>query len=322
MAEPSTFFQTTLTFVTDTFGTGMFDRVTNFISIIAPIFEVCFGIFLLLWVLNFWANGSFTEMGIDFVKKCIAWSLIIVLVVNADQYMKIAKLIYDLDADMLTAFTGKPYDGNLLDITLDGFNDINDKIWAQYKSYGIKGKIAYAIQFFAETTMLHFFGGIFLIICFASYIVHKLLLVLTLLIGPLFIGLGLFPATRSYLTSWINQCATLTLTTLFIGLVGEFQLAYLDKIRPTPDSWDISDVSLFNLSLFLGTILFSIIIWNVPNLASAIVGGGAVGGGANFAKGMATGSVATAVKGGKGARKGWKAAVGRLRKKSVSDGEK
>lgn len=322
MAEPSTFFQTTLTFMTDTFGTGMLDKVANFISVIAPIFEVCFGIFLLLWVLNFWANGSFTEMGIDFVKKCIAWSLIIVLIVNADQYMKVAKLIYDLDADILAAFTGKPYDGNLLDITLDGFNKIDDDIWTLYGTYGIKGKIAYAFQFGTQTLCLHIFGGIFLVVCFASYIIHKLLLILTLLIGPLMIGLGLFPATRSYLTSWINQCATLTLTTVFIGLIGEFQLAYLEKIKPTPDSWDISDLALFNVSLLLGTFLFSLIIWNVPNLASAIIGGGAVGGGANFAKGMATGGVAAAIKGGKGARKGWKAAVGRLRKKSVSDGEK
>lgn len=45
MAEPSTFFQTTLTFVTDTFGSGMLDKVANFITGIAPIFEICFGIF-------------------------------------------------------------------------------------------------------------------------------------------------------------------------------------------------------------------------------------------------------------------------------------
>ena len=297
MAEKSTFFQTTLTFVTDTFGITMLDKVGNFMSGIAPIFEICFGIFLLLWVFHFWANGSFTEMGIDFIKKCIAWSFIIALAVNIDTYMKVAKLIYDLDADVVGLFSGKPYDGNVLDIVMDDFNKIQEDTNEVFKAYNPLQKAGHAFQYVSQWIALHFFGGIFLIICFASYLMHKLLLVLSLLVGPLFIGFGLFQNTRQYMLNWINQCAGLILTTVFIGLVGEFQIAYLDKIKPNIETWDISDLALFNTSLMLGSILFGVLIWNVPNLANALTGGGASAGGMSFAKGMAGGYASGAIKG-------------------------
>ena len=320
MAEKSTFFQTTLTFVTDTFGTTMLDKVGNFMNEIAPIFEICFGIFLLLWVFHFWANGSFTEMGIDFIKKCIAWSFIIALAVNIDTYMKVAKLIYDLDADVVGLFSGKPYDGNVLDIVMDEFNELDDKLWADFHTMDWMDKIGWATTYGLNSLCLHIFGGIFLLVCFASYLMHKLLLVLALLVGPLFIGFGLFQNTRQYMLNWINQCAGLILTTVFIALVGEFQIAYLNKIKPTSQGlMVISEVALFNTSLISGTILFCVLIWNVPSLANALTGGGASAGGLSFAKGMASGGVAAGGKAGivtgkgigKAGKWAWNKTVGR-----------
>lgn len=319
MAEKSTFFQTTLTFVTDTFGDGMLDKVGNFITGIAPIFEICFGIFLLLWVFHFWVNGSFTEMGIDFVKKFIAWFFIIALAVNAAQYMKVAKMIYNLDVEVVGLYSGKPYDGNTLDVVMDEFNEIDEYLWKDFKKMDWMDKIGWAFTYGSNSLCLHLFGGIFLIVCFASYLMHKLLLVLSLLVGPLFIGLGLFSNTRNYMLNWINQCAGLILTTVFIGLVGEFQIVYLNKIKPTTAGgvlMDISEVALFNSSLILGTILFSVVIWNIPNLANALTGGGASAGGLSFAKGMASGGVSGAAAGYKGAKAGLGKAWNFMRRKS------
>lgn len=317
MAESSTFFKTTLTFVTDTFGSGMLDKVGNLISGIAPIFEICFGIFLLLWVLHFWANGSFVDMGIDFVKKCIAWCFIIALAANAGQYMKVAIMIYDMDTEIVGLFSGKPYDGNVLDVVLDGFNEIDEYLWKDFQKYDWMDKIGWGFTYGINSLLLHLFGGIFLIVCFASYLMHKLLLVLTLLVGPLFIGLGLFSSTRNYMLNWINQCAGLTLTTVFIGLVGEFQLVYLDKITPNVTTWGITEIQLFNLSLFLGTILFSVLIWNVPILANALTGGGASAGGLSIAKGMASGSAEAGAWGIRGAKAGGGALWNKIRGSSI-----
>ena len=322
MANNTTFFDTTMTFVNDTFGLTLLTKVNNFIMGISPIIEIGFGIFLLLWVLNFWANGSFTEMGIDFVKKCIAWSLIIALCANADQYAKVAKLIYELDNDISSLFAGQKFDGNTLDIALNGFFDIEDDLKKTFSKYDVFDKIAHSFNYVSNLWVLKICGAIFLMVSFATYLIHKILLVLALLVGPLATGLGLFPSTRNYMMNWINQCASLVLTCVLIGLVGQFQLLYLNTIKPTPDSWDISDLALFNVSLLLGTILFSIIVYNVPNLASALTGGGATGSGLSFGKGMATG-MAT----GSATAQGTKAVGKRIAKKfgwgkkgEVSDG--
>ena len=48
MANNTTFFDTTMTFVNDTFGLTLLTKVNNFIMGISPIIEIGFGIFLLL----------------------------------------------------------------------------------------------------------------------------------------------------------------------------------------------------------------------------------------------------------------------------------
>ncbi len=47
---------------------------------------------------------------------------------------------------------------------------------------------------------------ILLAVMFAFYVLGKVSLAMVLMIRPIFIGFGLFPATRQYAMNWIGQC--------------------------------------------------------------------------------------------------------------------
>ena len=58
----------------------LLQQVVNLISEVSPIFAGLFSIYLMLWVFNYWANGGVVEMGVDFLKKLVVWSVVIGLV--------------------------------------------------------------------------------------------------------------------------------------------------------------------------------------------------------------------------------------------------
>lgn len=90
-----------------------------------------------------------------------------------------------------------------------------------------------------------------------------------------------------------------------------------DKTIASLHTWGITEIQLFNLSLFLGTILFSVLIWNVPILANALTGGGASAGGLSIAKGMASGSAEAGAWGIRGAKAGGGALWNKIRGSSI-----
>lgn len=295
-ADKSTFFSDTLTFIDGALGASLINKVGNFIEGIAPIFATLFAIYIMLWVFNYWANGGLVEMGVDFIKKLIAWSLVIAFAFNATEYTSLAKIIFELDSSISGLFNAGKYDGNTLDIQMDNFNDIAVIIHQEWDNLGWFDSMFDSLKYYIALFELRLFGGLFLLVCFAYYILAKVLLAVTLLIGPLFIAFGLFPATRNFMTNWLNQCFNYIITCVLIGLVGTLQTQYLSLITPNGE-WNIAQLELFELSLILGTFLFSLIIWSIPSLAAALTGGGASVNGHGRAVGNIIGGVGGGVTG-------------------------
>lgn len=132
---------------------------------------------------------------------------------------------------------------------------------------------------------------LFLGVTFAYYVVTKILLALNLMIGPLFVGAMLFPATRQYGMNWIGQCLnsilTIALLAILAGLeisfftqtiqlnfgeVGSFDEEAIDKFAQF--SFMIGILALF----FVMTIVFVLAAWKIPSMVSALTGGASLEG--------------------------------------------
>lgn len=280
-----------MTFMDVNIGSGLISTVGGFIASIAPIFSGLLAIYLLLWAFNYWANGSLVDMGVDFFKKLVAWSLLIAFAFNAGEYATLANVIYNLDTEISKSLSPSSagYTGNSVDIVLDEIDGLANKLLDDYTNSGFFDKVGNAFQYLSNVAMLYLMGGLFLTVAFGLYIVAKGMLALTLLVGPIFLGLGLFPATRSYMTNWINQCFNNIFSCVLIGLVGLMQLKFLNGITPDRSSFDIMGAYAFNVALLISTIIFIILLFKVPNLTAALTGG-AVGDGVGFTR-LAAGRV-------------------------------
>ena len=116
---------------------------------------------------------------------------------------------------------------------------------------------------------------------FAFYMVAKISLALVLMIGVFFMGCLLFPSTRQYGMNWIGQCLNHIITCTMFVLLTKVQMAVFDKTVNTALNGGVLDyvaVEMLPPVFLLQTIIFVIIVFNIPSIASALTGGAAVQG--------------------------------------------
>lgn len=273
--------ETTLTGNIDLF----FAHATNLIQEISPIFAICFGIYLLLWSFAFWANGTFVDMGIDFVKKCIVWSIIIGLAFNASNYKKyVADPVYTLGDEIASVITGSEFKSNALDQN-------RVKSDALLNQMGVKGDKAYSglsqlgkyMIYYSCLVVTKIFVIIYLVFVFAYYMVAKICLLLSLIVGPFFIGCLLFQSTRQWGMNWINTIFSYNLSLLFYACLGLLQQKFFDtQIMNMFEFYSngaggkvatIANIVTLPCMMFLATVVFCFVATYIPQLSGALTGG-------------------------------------------------
>ena len=261
----------------------LFDKSADLIVSISPIFSLAFGVYILLQVFHYY-NKGFDEPLMDISKRLIGWIIIIALAFNATSYKNLAQTAYELPNALSEVVSSSEYKATTMD---DNFRSMNNKLSKLDELYNKLGTFDYGDKFAWHMLRIILYAtlGLVMIVCFAYYLVAKLSLVLVLMFGPIFIGCLLFPTTRQWGMSWINQVMNYSLAMACYVLIGVMQQEFVsNKLIQIIDYMDYSDdvmaymYMLIVLSLF-AMVVFILVSWNIPSVASGIVGGGSFSGG-------------------------------------------
>ncbi|WP_051940670.1 type IV secretion system protein [Stenoxybacter acetivorans] len=278
----------------DGMGANLIAKSANLIAGITPAFTAGFGVYVLLWVINAYGRGV-DENIVDFAKRMIGWLVVIACAFNAGMYAKIAMAAYGLPEDLVNMFGFTEYTANALDAQFTALSDVIGKFLAStdeqrtilepIKSMGIY------LNARIVAIVIWFFGGIFLSFTLAFYLVAKLSLAMVLVIGPLFLGCMLFPATRQWGMNWIGQILNYAVTICFYTILGSIQnnvfsqhmSSLMEILTGTNGISNQVNEILFMSYIFMlaaSTIIFIVVAWNIPSIAGALTGGaGASAGG-------------------------------------------
>ena len=122
---------------------------------------------------------------------------------------------------------------------------------------------------------------LFFLITFAYYLIAKLSLAMVIVIGPMFIGSMLFPATRQWGMNWIGQILNYSVTVVFYVILGALQNDFFKNQLERAVVGEIGSVAqvvgLIPL-FFLSTTIFILVAWSIPSISSALTGGASVNG--------------------------------------------
>lgn len=288
----STFFADVAKTLGADLGQNLLDKTGDFIGQVTPLFVACFSFYVLLVIWDYY-NSSLDVLAVDFLKKCCGWMLIIGLSLAPATYMKLAHIIYGMPDEIAGIFAGGyKVDASAMDASWKLLMDLLDKISElhdQHQWYEIAVHFGLVIKIGLVITIC---GALVVGLSFAFYMVAKVSLALVLMIGPVFLGCLLFPATRQYAINWIGQCLNHILTCTMFVLLVKIQMAAFDKAINMAMSGGIADYAAAEVlpPLFLlQTIIFLVVVFNIPSIASALTGGAAVSGASRHMMSLASG---------------------------------
>ena len=257
---------------------GVYTKGINFIDAIAPMVSMAFGVYVLLQCWHYY-NKGFDESLMDITKRFLGWIVVIAIAFNAQNIKTIGKMGWELPDSLANVVQSGEYGGNAMDeqfkkmgkeiIKLEeirdeeygGWTEVGSSILASALIYGILGN---ALALCAIT--------------FAFYVVAKMLLLIALTFAPLFLASFLFPATRQWGMNWLQTILGHSVTITGYVIVGAIQQSFVSstivKYLQNATGSELM-VSLFlTLCMITGaTIIFIVIVWNVPSMIVAILGG-------------------------------------------------
>jgi type IV secretion system protein VirB6 len=277
--ETTSYFSELANFLLNGMGTNLFQKSNNMISGIAPVFQIGFGIYILLIAFDYYKRG-FDENVVDLSKRMIGWWLIIAFAFNSSQYQKLANIMWMLPENLSGLLGTSTYTASALDTQSNNILKMMENIFAYASSLDML-QVSDKLMLYIGGTVAVILAYLFFLITFAYYLIAKLSLAMVIVIGPMFIGSMLFPATRQWGMNWIGQILNYSVTVVFYVILGALQNDFFKNQLERAVVGEIGSVAqvvgLIPL-FFLSTTIFILVAWSIPSISSALTGGASVNG--------------------------------------------
>lgn len=210
----------------------------------------------------------------------IGWLLIIAFAFNSSQYQKLANIMWMLPENLSGLLGTSTYTASALDTQSNNILKMMENIFAYAASLDML-QVSDKMMLYIGGTVAVILAYLFFLITFAYYLIAKLSLAMVIVIGPMFIGSMLFPATRQWGMNWIGQILNYSVTVVFYVILGALQNDFFKNQLERAVVGEIGSVAqvvgLIPL-FFLSTTIFILVAWSIPSISSALTGGASVNG--------------------------------------------
>ena len=271
-------------------------------NIITPLASICFGIYIILITINY-MRGSETEPVLDFGLRMASFAIVIGMGLNAANYVSmVMPIVTGLGGDLANAISGGTVNASTLDqLALHYLNVINEG-FADTDSFIPLLSIGAKIEVFLKAVIIILGLAPFLIAATMVSIIANVGSIMVAMVGPLFFGFLLFPATRQYFSAWVNTAISYALIPVFVAVIAIISVG-LSKEMLSDAAGTLNEASFTSVFLAsLGNLTLLFLLKQVSAIASSLSAGG-INAGMPSSRGMSD-AVKNAAGAAKGAYKG------------------
>lgn len=221
------------------------------------------------------SRGETNESLESFIWKCLKISFIAGLALSVGAYQTtIVGLVVGIEGALINTLSGFNSIGALVDDMARPFSDLGQQIWSKavvgfWPNFGLvaaAGSVAIA-EFLVIGIGLGF------------YLLAKVALTLVLAVGPLFILCAMWPATEKYTESWIGQALNYVMLKVLVGASIAMLMTFASQFAAHINvEQDAVNVIKSTSALLLCSGALTIVMFNLPQLASALAGGASISG--------------------------------------------
>lgn len=251
-------------------------NVSSLMNVLEPLLLSAFTVYLLFLFLSYW-NGRFEDSIVDFFKKVIAWILILGFSVNVSGYNQtIMPIVMGLGDGLSQALNGQT-NATVLDNMANSMIEIVIQNQDEADTYPMPFGLGDYLKAVANNAIVIISFSVFLVVSASYILLAKIFTGILALVGPVFISLGLFPATRQYFTAWINQVVNYSLMLLLMNITASFMIKIYGEVLNL-SSVEYPITVSFLVGMVLLSFMFFVVLLKIPELANGLAGGVSVGG--------------------------------------------
>jgi len=301
MSTPSDFhfYERTFTEVNAALGTYIGDVASNMIGAISPVAYTLMVIYVCLWGLTT-MRGMISEPIGDGLFRMLRLSIVIGIALNLGRYSTfVAGWLWNtpeaLAAHVAGGYANESTNVNFLDTLMSRMYDLGDAYWQKANaSSGMLpipdiGLTVIAVLIWVAAVATTAYGAFLLAL-------SKIALAILLGVGPLFVLLTMFEATKRFFDAWLGQALNYVFLVMLTGGAIRLILTVLQTYLGAATSAGVLADPSINQALpaFVLCVLATLVMMQLPSIASALGGGVAVSslGAVGWAYGKATGTAA------------------------------
>ncbi|WP_273794947.1 type IV secretion system protein [Brucella intermedia] len=254
-------FQTPLQNFISTGTSNIANWVVGPLTVALTLYVMLYGLLIL--------RGSVQEPILDFAFRAMKLAIILMLVGNAGEYQTyVADLFFEsLPRELSQALnSGTAPTASTFDALLDKGQKSARDVWARG---------SWPIDIVTGAGGMLVIGASFAVAAI-GYIVSlyaRLALAIILAIGPIFIALAMFQATRRFTEAWLGQLVSFVILQVLVVAIGSLLIDTIDSIFLAIEAY--SDVLMRPIALCAVCLAALYVFYQLPAIASALAAGGA-----------------------------------------------
>lgn len=245
----------------------MGDAISNLSSTMSSPLRVALLLYVVLYGYHI-IRGTINEPILDFAWRCIKLAIIFVLATKAGTYHEYVTQVFfeALPKEIQSAFdlssTAEP---NAFDALFSKSIELGLDMFGQADTFD------FHIYILGALVMV--IGGITCLVMYAITLFAKVALALVIAVGPVFIALMLFSATRRFGESWIGSLVNFViLQVLAVAIVG-LLITVMETLIKTDSSGGA--IIIDAVSAIVVFLLGAFIALQLPSIATGLAGAGA-----------------------------------------------
>lgn len=205
----------------------------------------------------------------DILKNMVMIVLVGAVCYSAGYYQKyVIPFVLEAGDNLSSALFGSnSVSTTMLDEFMSSINMSLEKM-EKKMTFGWSDDWGLAMQAVFYWLLLWLTSAVFALYATAYLLVAKLMVAILMSVGPIFICLSIFPATRGMFTSWCSQCANYILLTLGYCIVLKLFISFITETFET-EELNFEGVYQIVIVMFIGIY----ILGQVGTLISSLTGG-------------------------------------------------
>lgn len=250
-------------------------KTGSLISVIEPLLLSAFTFYLLFLFWSYW-NALVEDTIVDLGKKIVSWLVVLGFALNISNYNEnIVPMVMGFGDFLSHKFSGVDthVSSNLDELLMIIITGIQETF---NEAEGSSATVVAVVTIFLVSVS----SIIFLVISAGFILLAKVFSGLLVIVGPIFISLALFPATRQFFSAWLSQVVHYIFLTFFIQIL---MVLFIEFMMSALGKGYIDLVRGFNIVIGAG--IFFVILVRLPDLAAGLAGGITTGGFTQTVKG-------------------------------------